>query len=124
MYRIFQLIIQALSSGLFAVYLPVWGVLGVFMSPKSRKKDYIMSSYSGCFVKLIFSAEFHSVPIFGIGSSAEIGGMSTFFRGITETIPSLFRGIFSERNFVPNPSYAMEEDTVTEKVKWVKVPVN
>jgi hypothetical protein len=30
--------------------------------------------------------------------------MSTFFCGITETIPSLFRGIFSERNSVPNPS--------------------
>jgi hypothetical protein len=28
--------------------------------------------------------------------------MSTFFRGIKETIPSLFRGIFSERNSVPN----------------------
>jgi hypothetical protein len=32
--------------------------------------------------------------------------MSTFFRGITETVPSLFRGIFSERNSVPNPSHA------------------
>ncbi len=31
-------------------------------------------------------------------------GMSTFFRGITESIPSLFRGIFSERNSVANPS--------------------
>jgi hypothetical protein len=31
--------------------------------------------------------------------------MSTFFRGITETIPSLFRGIFSERNSVPNPRW-------------------
>ena len=30
--------------------------------------------------------------------------MSTFFRGITEAIPSLFRGIFSERNSVPNPT--------------------
>jgi hypothetical protein len=29
--------------------------------------------------------------------------MRAFFRGITETIPSLFRGIFSERNSVPNP---------------------
>ncbi len=29
--------------------------------------------------------------------------MSAFFRGITETVPSLFRGIFSERNSVPNP---------------------
>jgi hypothetical protein len=31
-------------------------------------------------------------------------GMSTFFRGITESIPSLFRGIFSERNSVANPT--------------------
>jgi hypothetical protein len=30
--------------------------------------------------------------------------MSTLFRGITETVPSPFRGIFSERNSVPNPS--------------------
>jgi hypothetical protein len=31
--------------------------------------------------------------------------MRAFFRGITETVPSLFRGIFSERNSVPNPSH-------------------
>jgi hypothetical protein len=31
-------------------------------------------------------------------------GMSTFFRGITEIIPSLFLGICLERNFVPNPT--------------------
>ncbi len=55
-----------------------------------------------CFVKLIFSAEFHSVPSFGIVSSAELG-MNAFFRGITEIVPSLFRGIFSEGNSVPNP---------------------
>jgi hypothetical protein len=30
--------------------------------------------------------------------------MSTFFRGIAETVPSLFRRIFSERNSVPNPT--------------------
>jgi hypothetical protein len=30
--------------------------------------------------------------------------MSTFFRGITEAIPSLFRGIFSEQNSVANPN--------------------
>ncbi len=35
--------------------------------------------------------------------NSECLGMSTFFRGITETVPSLFRGIFSERNSVPNP---------------------
>jgi len=36
--------------------------------------------------------------------NSECLGMSTFFRGITETVPRLFRGIFSERNSVPNPS--------------------
>ncbi len=37
--------------------------------------------------------------------NSECLGMGTFFRGITETVPSLFRGIFSERNSVPNPTY-------------------
>jgi hypothetical protein len=36
--------------------------------------------------------------------NTEFRGMSTFFRGITKTVPSLFRGIFSERNFDGNPS--------------------
>jgi hypothetical protein len=35
--------------------------------------------------------------------NSECLGMSAFFRGITETVPSIFRGIFSERNSVPNP---------------------
>jgi hypothetical protein len=30
--------------------------------------------------------------------------MSTFFRGITDAIPSLFNGIFSEQNSVASPS--------------------
>ncbi len=30
-------------------------------------------------------------------------GISIFFRGITKTVPSIFRGIFSERNFDGNP---------------------
>jgi hypothetical protein len=34
--------------------------------------------------------------------------MSTFFRGITETVLSLFRGIFSERNSVSNPIHSSE----------------
>jgi hypothetical protein len=33
--------------------------------------------------------------------NSECLGMSTFFRGITETIPSLFRGIISERSPFP-----------------------
>jgi hypothetical protein len=36
--------------------------------------------------------------------NSECLGMSTFFRGIAETVQSLFRGIFSEQNSVPNPS--------------------
>jgi hypothetical protein len=47
---------------------------------------------------------FHSVP-FGASELAllrnsECLGMSAFFRGITESVPSLFRRIFSERNSV------------------------
>jgi hypothetical protein len=63
-----------------------------------------------CFVRLIFSAEFHSVPVpfraseLALPRNSECLGMSAFFRGITETVPSLFRGIFSERNSVPNPT--------------------
>ncbi len=34
--------------------------------------------------------------------------MSTFFFGITEIVPSLFRGILSVRNSVPNPSHEGE----------------
>jgi hypothetical protein len=36
--------------------------------------------------------------------NSECLGMSAFFCGITETVLSLFRGIFSERNSVPNPT--------------------
>jgi hypothetical protein len=42
--------------------------------------------------------------------NSECLGMSTFFRGITETVPSLFRGIFSERNSVPNPTWLFIQD--------------
>ena len=51
---------------------------------------------------------FRSVPFraseLALPRNSECLGMSTFFRGITEIIPSLFRGIFSERNSVPNPN--------------------
>jgi hypothetical protein len=40
--------------------------------------------------------------------------MSTFFRGITEPISSLFRGIFSEPNSVEKP-YSREEDSQDQK---------
>ncbi len=62
-----------------------------------------------CSVKVIFSAEFHSVLFraseLALPRNSECLGMSAFFRGITEPILSLFRGIFSERNSVPNPTH-------------------
>ncbi len=63
--------------------------------------------YLDCSVKLHFFALFRSVPFraseLALPWNSECLGMSTFFRGIKETIPSLFRGSFSERNSVPNP---------------------
>ncbi len=67
-------------------------------TPESGGCDSVCEIRTNHFVKYF---GFRSVPSFGIGSSAELG-MSTFFRGITETVPSLFRGIFPERNSVPN----------------------
>jgi hypothetical protein len=61
--------------------------------------------------KTIFSRgiPFRSLPFraseLALPRNSECLGMSTFFRGITETVPSLFRGIFSERNSVPNPTH-------------------
>jgi hypothetical protein len=50
---------------------------------------------------------FRSVPFraseLALPRNSECLGMGIFFRGITETVPSLFRRIFSERNSVTNP---------------------
>ena len=60
---------------------------------------------------------FRSVPFraseLALPRNSECIGMSTFFRGITEIIPSLFRGIFSERNSVPNPSLTANAEIAT-----------
>jgi hypothetical protein len=71
-------------------------------------------------VKLNFFAGFRSIlfrselrnGLFR-GRNSECLGMSTFFSGITEIVPSLFRGIFSERNSVPNPIYSMKHCQVS-----------
>jgi hypothetical protein len=66
-------------------------------------------TFDSCFVKLHYFREipFRSVWFrttkLTLSMNTEFCGMSTFFRGITETVPSLFRGIFSERNFDGNP---------------------
>ncbi len=74
------------------------------------KKNHFIKLFCSCFVKLIFSVEFHSVPFraseLALPPNSECLGMRAFFRGITETIPSLFRGIFSEQNSVPNPIHS------------------
>ncbi len=70
-------------------------------------------------VKLNFFAEFRSVPFqLALPRNSECLGMGTFIRGITETVPSLFRGIFSERNSVPNPiPEAMFGTAILSKVR-------
>jgi hypothetical protein len=59
--------------------------------------------FFGCFLKLMFSAYFCSVPSLGIDSlpwTLEcLSRMSTFYRGITETAPCLFREIFCGTKF-------------------------
>jgi hypothetical protein len=65
----------------------------------------ILFAGTGFFVKLIFFMPFSSVPSLGIDSSVNLGmplRMSSFFRGITEAILSLFRGIFW--NEIPLPT--------------------
>jgi hypothetical protein len=72
---------------------------------KTFSDENILFAGAGFFVKLIFFMPCPSVPSLGIDSSesSKCLGMSTFFRGIMETIPSLFRGIFSEQNSIANP---------------------
>ena len=56
---------------------------------------------------------FRSIPFraseLALPRNSECLGMRAFFRGITETVPSLFRGIFSERNSVPNPTCKVQQ---------------
>jgi hypothetical protein len=59
-----------------------------------QKKCCILCLLEQDFFKLLFFIPFSSVPSLGIDSSVNLG-LSTFFRGIKEAIPSLFRRIFS-----------------------------
>ncbi len=74
----------------------------------SEEKKLGKNTFVSCFVKLHYFAEFRSVSFrvmeWTLPKYSESHGMSTLFRGITKTVPSLFRGIFSERNFDGNPS--------------------
>jgi hypothetical protein len=72
---------------------------------KNRSKLIVFTlRYFDCILKTNFFCvfPFPSVSSFGINSSADLG-MSTFFRGITETVSSLLRGFFLEQNSVSNP---------------------
>jgi hypothetical protein len=76
---------------------------------RGRNQHHFVNLFCCCFVKLFFfrGIPFRSVPFRASESAlprnSECLGMSALFRGITETVPSLFRGIFSERNSVSNP---------------------
>ncbi len=82
-----------------------------------RERDKFFPRNSVPFHSVLFrfvpfrTVPFRTVPFqasklakLAIPRNSERLGMSTFFRRITETVPALFRGIFSERNSVPNPS--------------------
>jgi hypothetical protein len=90
------------------------------MSPKSRKRRLLINHcvelfWLFCKTYLFRGIPFRFVPFraseLALPRKSECLGMNTFFRGITETVPSLFRGIFSERNSVPNPSSAGIQET-------------
>jgi hypothetical protein len=83
-----------------------------YFNNSGRKDDFWCTDKS--FILLLFcktnffrGIPFLSVPFrtseLALPRNSECLGMSAFFRGITETIPSLFLGIFLERNSVPNP---------------------
>jgi hypothetical protein len=63
----------------------------------------ILFAGAGFFVTLIFVVPFPSVPSLGIDSSGNLGMPRNFLPRNNETIPSLFRGIFSEQNSIANP---------------------
>ncbi len=91
--------------------------------PKHVSEENMLSILfdgAGFFVKQTFFMTFPSVPSFGIDSYVNLG-MSTFFRRITEVVPSLFRGIFSERNSVANPTYALAPPPPDSVANWPNV---
>jgi hypothetical protein len=66
------------------------------------------------------SVPFCFFPSYGmtVPRHSESNGISTLFCGITKTVPSLFRGIFSERNFDGNPRGEQEQgDTGRENLQ-------
>jgi hypothetical protein len=81
----------------------------ITVSVECNKNSDYSNVISLLFRKTIFfrGIPFSSIPFraseLALPRNSECLGMRAFFRGITETIPSLFRGIFSERNSVPNP---------------------
>jgi hypothetical protein len=69
----------------------------------SEEKLWKKTTFVSCFVKLHYFAEFLSVSFrvteWTLPKYSESHGISTLFRGIMKTVPSLFRGIFSKAKF-------------------------
>ncbi len=78
-----------------------------FLGTENTRKTM---TFVSCFVKLHYfrgipfrSVRFRTTKLI-LSMNTEFCRMSTFFRGITKTVLSLFCGICSERNFDGNPS--------------------
>ncbi len=71
-----------------------------------RFGQIILLSYFGCFVKQIFFPKFSSIPIFGINPTVDLvmPWNEHFLPLNNKTVLSLFHGIFSQHNSVPNPT--------------------
>jgi hypothetical protein len=87
--------------------------LEIFSEPLSKRKNFwklvskhdvfYEKSFCCCYFGLQNSVPFRFEPRnVRFREQTEVRERSTFFRGITKTVPILFCGIFSERNFNGN----------------------
>jgi hypothetical protein len=81
---------------------------GIPAIPQKKTRRQFCVRYFRCIVKNKISR--NSVPFrafqLTLQWTSQCLGMTTFFRRITEMVPSIFSGIFSEQNTVPNPCSA------------------
>jgi hypothetical protein len=92
----------------------------------SRIRYILDANCNICGLPRPFSRQFRSVPSFGISSSAELGMPRNehFLPRNNGTVPSLFRGIFSERYSVPNPNCISPNSGLIKKCFFYKTLTN
>jgi hypothetical protein len=102
-----------------------------FLGTENTRKTM---TFVSCFIELYYflwipfrSVLFQTTKL-NLSINTEFHGMSTFFRGITKTVPSLFCRIFTVQNFDGNPSTEGHilyiKDSVQLKLRWVKNGAN